>query len=268
MLRKLAPILVFIALSAGGFAVYLGQSETDVGLTSFLELWSDVVRDTDQVGLQLTRTSEASEMKLGAKMSEAFLRDFRENRKRLPRVQGIGARLTPHLRRKGIQYRFHVLESPRINAYSMPGGQILVLRGLLDAVHSDDELAYVIAHEISHVDLRHCIERCQYEQRLNQLGKLIDLTRSLATQSYSKYQELDADAHAIRLMQDAGYDSRASLRLIHRMRQASPPTHPSQARTPLGEVGHSLEDALGSYLNSHPSWSERIERLEALSPTS
>lgn len=52
-------------------------------------------------------------------------------------------------------YHFLVLDSPEINAFAAPGGLILVSRGLLACCGSEDELAAVLAHEISHVQLKH-----------------------------------------------------------------------------------------------------------------
>ncbi len=52
-------------------------------------------------------------------------------------------------------YRARIVDSPEINAFALPGGYVYVNRGLLGAVRSEDELAGVLAHEISHVAERH-----------------------------------------------------------------------------------------------------------------
>ncbi len=58
---------------------------------------------------------------------------------------------------KPFHYTFHVVENPDVNAFSLPGGFIYVNTGLLKFVHSDDELAAVLAHEIGHADHHHVI---------------------------------------------------------------------------------------------------------------
>ena len=163
-------IVTVAALVAGGLAAYLRHPGPSVGLSSVMELWSDILRDADQVGLKLTRVSDADEMELGRQTARALMRNFHENRTRQPRVQRAGARLTPFVRRKGIRYRFHVIESQQINAFALPGGHVFIFTGLLDILPSDDELASVLGHEISHIDLRHSIERCQYEMKFKGLG--------------------------------------------------------------------------------------------------
>jgi len=58
-------------------------------------------------------------------------------------------------------YHFMVLDSEEINAFASPGGHILVTRGLLRKVQSEDELAAVLAHEIAHVALKHGLASVQ-----------------------------------------------------------------------------------------------------------
>ena len=58
---------------------------------------------------------------------------------------------------KPFHYTFNVVENPDVNAFSLPGGFIYVNTGLLKFVHSDDELAAVLAHEIGHADHHHVI---------------------------------------------------------------------------------------------------------------
>jgi predicted Zn-dependent protease len=58
-----------------------------------------------------------------------------------------------------------VVASAEVNAFALLGGQVFVTRGMLGFVESEAELAAVLGHEIAHVDLRHCVERYQYEYR-------------------------------------------------------------------------------------------------------
>jgi Zn-dependent protease with chaperone function len=70
-------------------------------------------------------------------------------------VNNIGQRLAANAGGPGFQYQFRVVNASDINAFALPGGFIYVNRGVLDQAHNEGEVAGVLAHEISHVALRH-----------------------------------------------------------------------------------------------------------------
>lgn len=70
-------------------------------------------------------------------------------------VNMIGRGLVPYCERPDIKYRFAILNTDDVNAYSCPGGYIYVTRGLLRQARTEAELAGVLAHEIAHVSQRH-----------------------------------------------------------------------------------------------------------------
>ena len=57
------------------------------------------------------------------------------------------------------EWEYCVIESPQINAFCLPGGKIGVFTGLLRVVKNDDQLAAVLAHEVSHAVAHHASER-------------------------------------------------------------------------------------------------------------
>lgn len=66
-------------------------------------------------------------------------------------VNGVGQRLARQTPWPGLDWRFTVLDEAAVNAYSLPGGQIYLTRGVLAFANSEAELAAVIAHELGHV---------------------------------------------------------------------------------------------------------------------
>ena len=150
-------------------------------------------------------------------------------------------------------------QTPVINAFALPGGHVIVTTGMLGFVQSNAELAEVIGHEIAHVDLRHAVERHQFQYRL---GPLVELFHRLAAMPYTADQELDADAEGLRLSLAAGYDPAAAPALFTRLRQLEGPGGP-RAVTPAG-VGAVGGGGGGSYFRSHPPSEERALRLEKL----
>jgi hypothetical protein len=70
-------------------------------------------------------------------------------------VNRIGQRLAANAGGPQFQYRFRVVNTSDINAFALPGGFVYINRGVLDQARNEGELAGVMAHEISHVALRH-----------------------------------------------------------------------------------------------------------------
>lgn len=246
----------------------LASREERADLSSAMELWSDVLRDADGLGLHLTRISDAAEMRLGVElagqMSSGADRSVDD-----AYVEAVMESLTRHVRRKGIRYTVHVVNAPRVNAWALPGGQIYITTEMLSFLQSEAELAAILGHEIAHVDERHCVERYQYALKLGKIGagppgEIVNLAHQLVGIGYSKYQEVDSDAAGLRLAIQAGYHPDSASSAMSRMaaRQREQPAR--RARTPVVEVGNVLGDALGSYFDSHPPSLERTRRLTAL----
>src|SRR5260370_35355624 len=169
--------------------------------------------------MKLTRVSDAEEMRIGSALARGITETGDEAEAAY--VEAVAQPLLTHVRRQGIHYEFHVIESPQINAFALPGGQIFVMRGLLDFVDSEAELAAVLGPGVSHVDLRHCIERYQYEATLKkagapELGSVVEMAHRLATFAFSPQQELDADALGQTLSVAAGYNPAAPADLFKR----------------------------------------------------
>ena len=267
-MRRLRLILVLALLVGGALLAVVGHSDARVNLSSILALWSDAARDADQAGMKLTRLSDADEMRIGAELTRNSLWTS-EDAADSAYVTDIAQLLLPHVRRHGIRYTFRVVESPAINAFALPGGHVFVTTALLDFAESEAEVAAVLGHEISHVDLRHCVERYQYEYRLRkagmpQAGFLVEFAHRLATIGFAPYQETEADLNGERLAIDAGYDPDAAASLFQRMKTqfGEPAVRP--ATTPAGEVGHAVGQAIGSYFSTHPPSSERAQQLSEM----
>ena len=155
--------------------------------------------------------------------------------KQTERVRGIAKRLIPQtavFRKDAVDWKWevNVLTSPEVNAWCMPGGKIAVYSGLIDKLQiTDDELAAVMGHEISHALREHGRERASQQMAAgvgSQLGVLLP---------YSRVQETEADRMGVELAARAGYDPRAAIVLWQKMAKlaggSAPPqilsTHPS-----------------------------------------
>ncbi len=261
--------VVLALLGTGAVLATKGTADPDVSLSSLVELWSDALRDADQVGMKLTRVSDAEEMRIGANLAGGITDSATEDASATTYVKAVAQPLLAHVRRQGIRYEFHVIESPEINAFALPGGQIFVERGLLDFVESEAELAAVLGHEISHVDLRHCIEHYQYQAKLKkvgagELGSIVEMAHRLATLGFSSEQERDADALGQTLSVAAGYNPDAAADLFKRMQIKFHEPSRGHATTPSGEVAQAAGEAIGAYFRTHPPSGDRARRLTEL----
>ena len=261
------PFYAVMALMiAAGVAASLGERDPNVSLDSAREIWADILRDADQVGLQATRVSADREMRLGTELAGAIKTDDVEVARY---VAAVGEALLPQVNRKAIRYQFHVIRSSSINAFALPGGHIYVFTGLLDFLESEAELAAILGHEISHVDLRHCIERYQYELALRKLkaapaGEIVSIAHNLAAFGYAQYQELEADTSGERLSIEAGYDPDAAAAVFNRMSDKFGEKDQPRAETPGSEAAQAVAEALGAYFRSHPPSAERARQLSEM----
>jgi predicted Zn-dependent protease len=179
-------------------------------------------------------------------------------------VNAVGQGLLKNVNRKAIRYRFHVIKSPEVNAFAIPGGQIYVLAGMLDHLQSEAELAAILGHEISHVDLRHCVGRYQYQIAMKRVAPLFEIVHSLVAIGYSQDQELEADASGERLAIEAGYDPDAAIAVFNRMKTRFGESPAAPSTTPLGEAGQAVSGAIVSYFRTHPPSEQRARALSEM----
>ena len=161
---------------------------------------------------------------------------------------------------RGWNWSVAVIDDPALNAWCMPGGKMAIYTGIVDKLKlSDDEIAQIMGHEISHAILGHGRERMSRALAMQggvALGSIVtgrDL-RVLApvadialTLPNSREGETEADRYGIELAARAGYDPNAAVRLWEKMAAA-------------GGGGPPV------FLSTHPSPANRIQALNALVP--
>ena len=163
-------------------------------------------------------------------------------------------------------YTIKAVNSTEINAFALPGGPMYVNRGLITASRSEAELAGVLAHEMSHVILRHGTEQASKaylgQAGLSLLGGLVGkgTTTSQIVQAiggfglnaafmkFSRSDELEADALGAELMSKAGYDPVAMATMFAMLRS-------EQGRDP---------SKLEKFFSSHPPPADREARIRTV----
>lgn len=109
----------------------------------------------------------------------------------------------------GFVPKLMVLQTDQLNAFAFPSGTIAFTRGLLAQIRSDDELAFVLAHELGHLVLHHHSDPQAF---LRPTGAPTNLLQ----------REVEADAYAIRLLHEAGFDTAQGLELLERTSTRAP----------------------------------------------
>ncbi len=268
-------VLVGVCLLTATAVGLLAMSRTDheVSLESVVEIWADVIRDMDRLGLTMTRVSAEREMEIGQEIEKHRPWPLKDDPALQAYVTSVGQALLPHIHRKGISYRFYVIDAPMINAFAIPGGGVYITTGMLNFLETEAELAAILGHEISHVDLRHCIERLQYELAARKivgrdLAMIARIQYQLVHVSFNEQQELEADAAGVILAAKAGYDPRAGKTVFERLAAVKRERERKEQREKptlmVEEVGTALKKALEHYFATHPPSSKRAQQLERL----
>ena len=139
----------------------------------------------------------------------------------------LAAAIPPELRHPEFQYTFEVIDVREINAFALPGGPMFVNRGMIEAAHSEGEVAGVMAHELSHVVLRHGTAQASKATKYEVgqiagavLGAIIgggwgqvvaqgtQFGLGAAFLRFSREYEQQADIEGTHIMARAGYDPR------------------------------------------------------------
>jgi len=123
----------------------------------------------------------------------------------------ILAHLSPNIESKKYKYKLTVVDADMINAFALPGGRIVVYRGLIEKLSSAEELASVIAHEIGHIEKRHVVKKLLTALSLNILlsgdaSVMGEIGNEVTNLSFSRGFEEEADNFAIDLLERSGTD--------------------------------------------------------------
>lgn len=172
-------------------------------------------------------------------------------------IHKVGTPLVPKEANGVVNFQFHILRSPIVNAFALPNGSIYLTVGLLARLDNEAQLAQVMGHEIAHVILRHSLKEKQASRSNIVAAHIADLFlfgTSIAylpyiasVASYSREQEEEADRSGLRAVAAQGYNLDEAIAVFSRIQEV--------------KNGEALE---GSWYSSHPSNKQRAEELTAM----
>jgi predicted Zn-dependent protease len=268
-------LLLVLVAAAAGTALYFAQrrkSSDGVGPNALLDVAADWQHDLSRAPMHMTRLSDADEIRIGRNLVEAYGLGAAEKDPGAEAIQEyvkqVGTRVASHAHRK-IPFEFFLDNNPNlINAYALPGGNVVVGLGLLRQIHSEDELAFVLGHEIEHVDHYHSIERVQIEAQLHKLNldvvaELAEMPLTLWQVGYTKDQEFEADREGLLLAAESGFSPQGAIDLMNTFARLDR-EYIAQSQTPVDALGHLAIESLSGYFRSHPLTSERLAQVDKL----
>lgn len=182
-------------------------------------------------------------------------------------VNCVANAITHELPNGGGNWDVKVFDSKDVNAFALPGGKIGVYTGLLKVTQSQDQLAAVIGHEVSHVLAGHSNERVSQQSATNaglQVASLVIGGNGLLGDAalgalglgaqygillpFSRVHESEADLLGLDLMAKAGFDPRQAVELWQNMSRVAGGQKPPE------------------FASTHPSDATRIRQIEARLP--
>ena len=247
--------------------IYSGRN-----FAAFVLVWTILVAPLaaiaqTQVKAPKNKYKVQDDVKLGRDYSAQVEREFPVLRdtESTAYLESVGRRLVgaipAEFQQPAFQYSFKIVNARDINAFALPGGPMYVNRGMIEAARTEGEMAGVMAHEISHVALRH--STAQATQQSNPLKQILGigailggaivlgetgaaigqtLYNGLLVYPYSREYETQADTLGAQIMARAGYDPRDLANMFKTIEEQSGGNGPE-------------------WLSTHPSPNNRYENI-------
>lgn len=217
-----------------------------------------------KLGDSFRKIDEPEEIKIGGDLASIILgtAPLLQDRAKQHYVNRVGRWLALHSDRPDLPWKFGIIDTSDVNAFSMPGGYVLITRGMLDRMRNESELAGVLAHEISHVVNKDHLKALQNSMRDSALGgftdyiggsgglagqfktALINAGKDMFMRGLDKDDEYDADRMGVVIAARSGYSPYGLVGVLQTL-SASP-----------DDKGFALMN------KTHPLPVDRIERLD------
>jgi predicted Zn-dependent protease len=184
-------------------------------------------------------------------------------------IEKVGYSLVDQVGPTPFEFKFYVINDPDPNSFAVPGGYIFINTGIIVLAENEQEIAGVLAHEISHVTQRHINRMIEKSKVLNiaTLAAMVagmlagrggegsqaavsmaTATEGALTLKFSREIETDADQHGLNLLIKAGYDPDGMINLFMR----------------LEKLSLAMAPKVPGYLLNHPAIEDRISLLERI----
>jgi len=199
------------------------------------------------------------EVSLGRGMDKQIRSEMKllRNPQEQARLDKIGARIALVSDRQDLKYHFNIVDDKEFNAFAIPGGNVYVNSGLIQAAN-DDELAAVVGHEVGHIAARHSVKRLQavlgYQliaaialgaSGQAQVLQAVDVVFNVVVLGYGRKDEFLADKLGIKYAHAAGFNPYGMITFFQKLQKEAKSTNFNLV-----------------FLSSHPPIEDRIRQAE------
>ena len=229
------------------------QNELDSILNRIFETGGNL----GKILVNFSMLSDEDEMQYGDAIAEDFNNNVIITNKGQSKIEKIGNKLIKYVDRTAIRYKFRVIETDEINAFAIAGGNVYVTTALLDFIDNEDQLAFVIGHEIGHVDRKHSALMIQGLALASTIGgseaeMIAAIAYNILSTPFTKYQEFDSDEAGAYYSYNAGYDPYQSIKFFDKLSKF---TEEEQQRTNSTNIDY--------IMRSHPWSTDRGTRIKS-----
>jgi predicted Zn-dependent protease len=184
-------------------------------------------------------------------------------------INQVGQKIVSTLPPQPFSYHFYVIKEDTYNAFATPAGHIFIYSGLLEAMDDEEELACILAHEISHVMCRHISQKIERSEKVNiatlagvvagvllgtsgasAAANAVTLGSMAAGQSYAlaygREDERQADQIGLHVLRKSGYNGKGLISTLKKMRSKR----------------WFDSNQIPTYLTTHPASEERMAYID------
>jgi predicted Zn-dependent protease len=211
------------------------------------------INDLTKITLNLVDINDKEENDIGIALGAEIEKSLKIGSTKKWDVKKVFAKVLKNISRNKINYAFKIIKDNEVNAFAIAGGKIYINIGILDFIKSEDELAFIIAHEIAHIEKKHCINKIKLTYLAGKvdanLATLVSAMKSVYDLPFSKYDEFEADDLGVKLIQKAGYNKKGAIEFFKRL---------------AAHFKESPRDPVNDFVASHPLSTERAKRIEKM----
>lgn len=226
----LITIAIFVAITAGFYFLLLPKI-------------------AEYAALQLPIEAE---VELGKQFYDSFVGDMEVDEERTKQLQAFAKKIDFQTE---YPLKFTVVKDKQVNAFALPGGNVVVFDAILEKIKTPEELAALLSHEVTHVKERHSLKGLARSLAgsmvvsvvvgdMNAIGSiLVSQARNIYELGFTRDMEKEADLEGLEIMCHNKLDPKGMVRLMERL-------HEEEKKYGV--------DKMPAYLNSHPMTNERI----------
>jgi len=165
-------------------------------------------------------------------------------------------KLVETLNKTNYKYNVTIVDGKLVNAFALPGGEIVIFHGLIEKSKRPEEVAGVLAHEIQHIEQRHFAKILVKELSLGilltliigdsqVLGTVLNSANTLRSLAYQRSEESSADAEGLKMLIKAEIDPKGMIDFFEIIKNE-----------------HGNTEEVSEYFSTHPDTGDRIGKLD------